>query len=129
MNDAGAMATLLRNARIVLSDRIKENASLLIQDDRIAQIVDSTSDESIKTDSVIDLHGLTLFPGFIDVHIHGAAGVDTMDARPDDLRRVAEFLARHGVTSWLPTLVPAPDEECEQAVHAIEEAIKGQEGS
>src|SRR5207249_1043368 len=102
---------------------------LLIQNGRIAQIVDSTSDEPIKADSVIDLHGLTLFPGFIDVHIHGAAGVDTMDARADDLLHVAEFLARHGVTSWLPTLVPALDEEYEQAVHAIEEAIRGQDGS
>ena len=129
MNQATANTLLLRNARIIQPERTIESVSLLIQNGRIAQIVDSTSDESIKTDSVIDLHGLTLFPGFIDVHIHGAAGVDAMNASADDLRGVADFLARHGVTSWLPTLVPAPDEEYEQAVHAIEEAIKGQDGN
>src|SRR5205814_1866223 len=61
--------------------------------------------------------------------IHGAAGVDAMDARADDLLRVAAFLARHGVTSWLPTLVPARADECERAVRAIEEAMKEQAGS
>src|SRR2546430_1851203 len=71
----------------------------------------------------IDLSGLTLFPGFIDVPIHGAAGVDTMDASADDLRRIGEFLAWNGVTSWLPTLVPARDEEYEQAVREIGDAM------
>ena len=77
----------------------------------------------------IDLRGQTLWPGFIDVHIHGAAGIDAMDARADDLRNVAEFLARHGVTSWLPTLVPAPVEEYQGAVRAIEDTMQEQAGS
>ncbi|PYS80334.1 MAG: hypothetical protein DMF70_11070, partial [Acidobacteria bacterium] len=69
--------TLLRNARIVLLDRIAETASLLIENARIAQIFDATLSRPPATESVIDLDGLTLFPGFIDTHIHGAIGVDT----------------------------------------------------
>ena len=98
---------LLHNARIVLPEQTAETASILIEGKRIARIFNSHSDESIRVEATIDLDGLTLFPGFIDVHIHGAAGVDTMDAGAEDLRRVAEFLARNGVTAWLPTLVPA----------------------
>jgi N-acetylglucosamine-6-phosphate deacetylase len=70
--------------------------------------------------------GLTLFPGFIDVHIHGAVGVDTMEASAEGLLRIAEFLASQGVTSWLPTLVPARREQYEQAISAITECITAQ---
>lgn len=123
MNNALPTTILLQNCRVVLLDRTAETSSLLIENGRIARIIDPHSDRSAKADSVIDLNGFTLFPGFIDVHIHGAAGVDTMDATADDLGHVAEFLARHGVTAWLPTLVPAAKEQYAQAVQAIEQAV------
>ena len=116
--------TLLRNARIVLPDRIAETASLLIDNARITQVFDATVSQPPVTESVIDLDGLTLFPGFIDLHIHGAVGVDTMTAGADDLRRVAEYLGRNGVTAWLPTLVPSAEEQYERAISAIEDAME-----
>jgi N-acetylglucosamine-6-phosphate deacetylase len=119
---------LLRNARLVLPDRINDQASLLIEDGRIARIFDSTSDpQAAHAQTAIDLDGLTLYPGFIDIHIHGAAGVDTMEANADDLQSVAVFLAQHGVTSWLPTLVPAPENDYEKAVRSIEQLMRGQD--
>ncbi len=114
---------LLRHARVVLPDRIIESADLLITNDRITRVADSASHQSIDSDSVIDLEGLTLFPGFIDVHIHGAVGVDTLTAGVVDLRNVGEYLARHGVTAWLPTLVPASLEEYRNATSSIGKAI------
>jgi N-acetylglucosamine-6-phosphate deacetylase len=119
---AASTKTLLRRARIVTPERTIEDADLLIESGVIARIVESSAD-SINAESEIDLRGQTLWPGFIDVHIHGAAGVDTMEASADDLRRVAEFLARHGVTSWLPTLVPAPVEQYQRAIRAIGELM------
>jgi len=111
----------------VLPERTAELASVLIEDGRIARIVDSSSDEAVKPDSVIDLHGRTLFPGFIDVHIHGAVGVDAMEAGADDLCRVSEFLASAGVTAWLPTLVPARQAQYESAVRAISDLMGQQD--
>ena len=67
----------------------------------------------------IDLGGTTLFPGFIDVHIHGAVGVDVMDATPAALQEVSNYLASQGVTAWLPTFVPASNENYASAVAAI----------
>jgi N-acetylglucosamine-6-phosphate deacetylase len=96
-------AVLLRNARIVLADSTTEPTSVLIEDGRIARVFDS-SETAPPSSPVIDLNGLTLFPGFIDIHTHGAAGVDTMQASTDDLLKLASFLSRHGVTAWLPTL-------------------------
>ncbi|MGZ5436718.1 MAG: N-acetylglucosamine-6-phosphate deacetylase [Pyrinomonadaceae bacterium] len=117
------MRTLLRNARIVLPEKVLESGSLLIEDGQIAQVIDGASVESVNADSIIELDGASLFPGFIDMHIHGAIGVDVNSATASDLQRVSQFLATKGVTSWLPTLVAAPDEEYERAVAAISELM------
>src|SRR5689334_5581927 len=90
-----------------------KNTSVFVADGKIASLEDRRADEEI------DLAEATLLPGFIDVHIHGAAGIDVMDATPEDLRKVSEHLASQGVTGWLPTLVPASDENYASAVSAI----------
>ncbi|HEY2971578.1 MAG TPA: N-acetylglucosamine-6-phosphate deacetylase [Pyrinomonadaceae bacterium] len=121
--------TLLRDARIVLPERIAEHASLLIHNDRIAGLFESTTNDLPVADSMIDLDGLTLLPGFIDVHIHGAVGVDTMQASAADLGQVSQFLATRGVTGWLPTLVPAPAADYARAIKAIEDATDSERGA
>lgn len=118
--------TLLRNARIVFSDRVTQQTDLLIRDSRIAAPNDSRPATGANE---VDLTGCTLFPGFIDVHIHGGVGVDTMEADAAGLCRVSEFLATQGVTAWLPTLVPAPDADYAHAIAAIEAAMKSTAGA
>jgi len=73
---------LLKNANVVLPDREVQGASVLIEDGRIVSL------EADHADEELDLAGTTLLPGFIDVHIHGAAGVDVMDATAAGLREV-----------------------------------------
>jgi len=126
VNASHATSTLLRNARIVLPERTAEQASLLIDNNRIARVFESLTDLPSTSDSIIDLDGLTILPGFIDVHIHGAVGVDTMQANAADLERVSRFLATGGVTGWLPTLVPAPAADYAHAIDAIDRAMKEQ---
>ncbi|MBC7931034.1 MAG: N-acetylglucosamine-6-phosphate deacetylase [Rubrivivax sp.] len=120
-----AESLLLRGARLVLSGGIVERASLLVEDGRIARV--GASVEAGRGARVIDFEGLTVYPGFIDVHIHGAVGVDAMEATADDLHRVARFLAASGVTAWLPTLVPAPTEDYRRAVESIARLIRAQD--
>jgi N-acetylglucosamine-6-phosphate deacetylase len=114
---------LLRGARIIAPDRLIQQGAVLIEAGRIKEVFDATSKQPPPPESVIDLDGLTLFPGFIDLHIHGAAGVDTMTAGAGDLRRAGEFLATNGVTAWLPTLVPSGEEQYERAISSIEDAM------
>ncbi len=118
-------ALLLRNARVVLPNGVAE-ASVLIEGDRIARIPHTPDPEVRRAEREQDLRGLTLFPGFIDVHIHGAVGVDTMEATAEGLNRVSEFLAGQGVTAWLPTLVPAALENYQTAVGAIDQLMQEQ---
>jgi N-acetylglucosamine-6-phosphate deacetylase len=130
-NDETPMRSLLlRGARLVLPQGVVEGASLLVQRGRIARISSNAEEEFSPLDTTsLDLSGLTVYPGFIDVHLHGAVGVDTMEATTDDLSRVAQFLARSGVTSWLPTLVPAPFADYQRAASAVEQLIARQDES
>lgn len=72
----------------------------------------------------IDGRGLTLLPGFIDVHTHGALGFEVMDADVEGLARMAGFLARHGVTSFLPTTWTGARDRTLAALESIAEAMR-----
>jgi N-acetylglucosamine-6-phosphate deacetylase len=86
----------------------------------------SVSDKAVTADKELDLAGTTLFPGFIDVHIHGAVGVDANDTGVAGLNQVANFLVRQGVTGWLPTLVPDSEDNYRKSVAAIDDAMQQQ---
>src|SRR6185295_8865500 len=101
--------------------------SLLIASGRIASVVPvESSKQSSSNVDTIALDGLTLFPGFIDVHIHGAVGVDTMDANVEQLTRLSQFLLTQGVTGWLPTLVPGSHETYTGAVTSVDQLMVSQ---
>lgn len=117
----------LANGRVVFPGGVSEGVNVLLDGPRIEGFISQTVAQDACASSVIDLRGSTLYPGFIDAHIHGAVGVDTMEASPEDLGRVAEFLVREGVTSWLPTLVPAPVEDYARAAASIENLLAGQD--
>lgn len=116
---------LLTGARLVLPGGISVGSSLLVEGERIVRL--SADREPHTGARALNLRGLTLYPGFVDVHIHGAVGVDAMEADADGLHRVALYLARQGVTAWLPTLVPAPAEDYRRAVGTVEELMRGQD--
>lgn len=66
---------------------------------------------------VIDAKELNVIPGFIDGHIHGAAGADTMDATEEAIDSIAKMLPKEGTTSFLPTTIT-------QSVENINKALK-----
>jgi N-acetylglucosamine-6-phosphate deacetylase len=101
-----------------------DGASVLIEGARLARIFPNDAPKEVS--HTIDLGGLTLYPGFVDAHIHGAIGVDALTASAEDLRRVSVFLATRGVTAWLPTLVPAPDADYRRAVSSIATLLAAQ---
>ncbi|MEQ1606980.1 MAG: hypothetical protein ABL999_19110, partial [Pyrinomonadaceae bacterium] len=71
---------------------------------------------------------LELVTGFIDVHNHGAVGVDVNEADVEGLMKIAAFLATRGVTAWMPTLVPDRQENYRRVIDAIDELMIVQEG-
>lgn len=69
--------------------------------------------------STLDASGCVVLPGFIDVHVHGSNGHDTMDASATGLSELARFFTQHGVTAFLPTTMTAPHETTLRAVQAV----------
>ena len=70
-----------------------------------------------------------ILPGFIDVHNHGAVGIDVNTADKDGLLKISRFLASRGVTGWLPTIVPDTPDNYQRAVTAINAAMEAQRES
>ncbi|MEO0598437.1 MAG: N-acetylglucosamine-6-phosphate deacetylase, partial [Chloroflexota bacterium] len=94
--------TLIENAKIITATTPLERGWLLVEDTKISAM-GSGNAPSFDNTTRIDANGLKLMPGFIDVHVHGGVGHETMDATPDAIREMATFYARHGVTCYLPT--------------------------
>lgn len=111
---------LLKNANIILPDEKAENASLLIENGKVSKI----TSEEITSENQIDLSNCTIFPGFIDAHIHGAFGVDVNTATANDLYKMAKFLAEKGTTAWLPTFVPDSDKTYQKVIQEIEKVVE-----
>lgn len=124
MNSAEGL--VLKNASVAMADRVEKKGTVVI-DSGLIESVREGAPGGQKLE--LDLSGLVLLPGFIDVHIHGAVGVDVMDATADGLSAVSDYLASQGVTSWLPTFVPASDENYASAIGAISEAAKHSTGA
>ncbi len=93
--------------------------TLAIADGHIGPISGVPVDEAaVRADS----HTPVLLPGFIDLHVHGGGGADTMDAG-DAAQTLARLHARHGTTALLATTMTAPLGDIEAALHALAPAI------
>jgi N-acetylglucosamine-6-phosphate deacetylase len=86
---------------------------LTVRAGRIGQIEGTPVDEAAVRASLLPC----VLPGFVDLHVHGGGGFDTM-AGGDALRHIAACHARHGTTSLLATTMTAPHAEIEAALHA-----------
>jgi N-acetylglucosamine-6-phosphate deacetylase len=104
------MRTVLTAAKLSNGTTLIDHPVVVIEDGRIASIHSRADAESPagNGDEVIDFAGATLAPSFFDVHIHGAAGHDVMDATPEALQAIGHLLASHGTGSYLATTVTAP---------------------
>jgi N-acetylglucosamine-6-phosphate deacetylase len=105
---------------------------LIIEDGLISSISSRSMTELPPNAEIIDLSGTgagdkdraILVPGFIDIHIHGSAGVDVMRGAPSELSRLNQFLAKRGVTGYFPTTVAAPLDDTCRALERLADAIE-----
>jgi N-acetylglucosamine-6-phosphate deacetylase len=73
--------------------------------------------------------GMTVVPGFVDVHIHGAGGHDVMEAEAAALDKITATVARFGTTSIVATTVTAPIEATCHSLEGIAAYIRAHEST
>ncbi len=103
--------------------RLHQDSILVVEDGRIAAIEDRAA---VNLPSVSHLHEfgeVTLGPSFFDVHIHGAAGHDIMEATPEALTTMGKFLASRGTGAFLATTVSAPVDATLRSLEGVAKII------
>ena len=105
-----------------------KNALLFVEDGVISEVCSRAQRELPRNGRVVDFSddfgGCILAPGFVDIHIHGGAGLDVMRAAPAELPHLNKFLTKHGVTGYFPTTVAAPLDQTCQALERLADAIE-----
>ncbi|MGC1463046.1 MAG: N-acetylglucosamine-6-phosphate deacetylase [Terracidiphilus sp.] len=135
------MRTVMTAKRLWNGNSLIEDPEVTIEEGRIASIVSRPKSSLLKSSpsksdggasdggaesapGVLDYPGATLAPAFFDVHIHGAAGHDMMEATPEALSAIGSFLATRGTGSFLATTVTAGLDATLRAVAGLAKLIE-----
>ncbi len=122
----------LHNGTVLTGFAAMEDCAVLVSD---GVIVDVFMDKRLSKKHIppdarwIDVKGAYIAPGFIDTHIHGTGGFGTDQNDPQALLELSRVLPRYGVTSFIPTLYPAPREELLSALRAFAAVLGREEGA
>ena len=116
------MPTVITAARLVTPVEWIEAPVVVVEDGHITALSSRNSAE-IPAGRLLDFPELVLAPGFIDIHIHGGAGRDAMEADESALGQIERQLIQHGVTAYLPTTVTAPQEKILKALDGLGKSI------
>ncbi|PYL60295.1 MAG: N-acetylglucosamine-6-phosphate deacetylase [Verrucomicrobia bacterium] len=106
----------LTNARLIFPDGIRDGLEVVVEQGKIADIREQAR---ARGENVVDLNGNYLAPGFIDLHVHGALGRDTMDGSVEAFRTICDYHASGGTTSLLLTTATAPPEKLVEVLGAV----------
>jgi N-acetylglucosamine-6-phosphate deacetylase len=112
------MKTII-NAKIITDKEVLEGYSLSFD----AKII-SLSQDIPKDTEVIDVKGLFLSAGFIDIHIHGSNGFDVMDATEEALDEISKSILQTGTTSFLATTMTMSKEDIYLALLNVQNYVQ-----
>jgi N-acetylglucosamine-6-phosphate deacetylase len=119
--------TALLNARVLTPDEELAGATVVVRDGRIEAVgVGLTPPTGAQS---FDLAGLTLAPGFIDIHVHGGGGFSLISEDPEEIRSYARWVVSRGVTGFLVTLVGASLSQMKRWLAAAVAAGEGVDAS
>ena len=112
---------ILTNARLVFRDGIRDDLELVVEKGKITAIREHSH---ARANKVLDLHGNYLAPGFLDLHVHGALGRDSMEASAEAFQVICDYHANGGTTSLLLTTATAPMERIVDVLNVARDSIQ-----
>jgi len=112
----------LINGKILMENEILEDRALLFNT-KIREICKVEDINHYEVTEIIDAKNLYISPGFIDIHIHGSGGFDTMDGDINALEKISKTIAAYGTTSFLPTTMTMEKSHIIKALDTIKKAM------
>ena len=125
-------ALCLHNATLLTGFSIMPNCAVYIKKDKIADVYNETRFQQKQFSShvqMLDIQGAYIAPGFIDTHIHGIGGYSTDEAETHSILKMSEILPSYGVTSFIPTIITAPEKILIKRIKAIVAAMGKEKGA
>jgi N-acetylglucosamine-6-phosphate deacetylase len=121
------MKTVITATRLFTPLECIESPVVVVEDGRILAVDSRQNMEAPTNAKYLDFPDAILVPGFIDIHVHGGSGQDVMETDASALAAIERHTARHGVTSYLPTTVTAPEDRILRALEYLGKRISRQE--
>jgi len=112
---------IFSNARLIFRDGIRDGLELVVEKGKITAIRERSH---ARANEVLDLHGNYLAPGFIDLHVHGALGRDSMEASAETFQAICDYHASGGTTSLLLTTATAPMDKLVEVLNAVRDCLQ-----
>jgi N-acetylglucosamine-6-phosphate deacetylase len=112
--------TVIAGASLVLPDRVASDLSLVVDGTRIGELSEGLRPVG-EGDQHVAIEGGFIVPGWVDVHVHGAAGVDVLDG-PGAVAEIAAMLPRWGVTAFCPTSTACAPGQLDEFLTAVSAA-------
>src|SRR5437773_3883534 len=110
---------IFKNGRLIFPNGVRDGLDLLVEDGMITAI---RPQAHAMGEKIVDLEGNYVAPGFIDLHVHGAMGRDTMQASAKAFRAICDYHASGGTTSLLLTTATAPIKSIVKVVNEVRDA-------
>ncbi len=104
----------------VFTDGSFKKVNITIRDGKILSLMDNNLSQLPE----LDASWKRVIPGFIDIHTHGANGVDINHAKTRDIAKISAFFASQGTTGWMASIVTDTEENTLWCIEQIKDAIK-----
>jgi N-acetylglucosamine-6-phosphate deacetylase len=118
------MISSIAARRLVSANRVVDYPLLSLEDGRITSIEALTQSDHERVEATHRFPGATLVPSYIDIHVHGCAGHDVMEATPESFGTIGAYLASRGVGAYFPTTVTSPRDETLRSLAGLAAGIK-----
>jgi N-acetylglucosamine-6-phosphate deacetylase len=105
------MISTIAARRLTSGEGVVEYPLVSVEDGRISRIESLNAGDHQRVPATHRFPEATLAPAYVDIHIHGCAGHDVMEATPEALRAIGSYLASRGVGAYFPTTVTSPRDE------------------
>jgi N-acetylglucosamine-6-phosphate deacetylase len=118
------MISTIAARRLIRSDSVVEYPLVRVEDGRVSQIESLNAADHDRVKATYNFHEATLVPAFVDIHIHGCAGHDVMEANPQALNAIGSYLSSRGVGAYFPTTVTSPKDETLRSLAGLATEIR-----